>query len=269
MSKPRYFLGEAESLLADGDLLRAGRIIRQQRAKAERKRDREALDEINLATAEMRARLSSEERSEFDSIVAGEDPGKANNDDGSESVELSPISLALAGFGAALMIVSVFLPRVEAKSFTRIAQNTLIESGDGWVFIVLAVLAVGATWRSYQRRKRSLGPVVIGGIGIATAIYDGVNKSSLRICPINQTIFNQCEQASPGIGIYAAGVGSLLVAIGGYQIWRSKKSIQAPASGPSASVKKCPDCAEAILAEARVCRYCGYRFEPAPLDQSD
>jgi hypothetical protein len=30
------------------------------------------------------------------------------------------------------------------------------------------------------------------------------------------------------------------------------------------STKQCPDCAERVLAEARVCRFCGYRFAPPP-----
>jgi hypothetical protein len=34
-------------------------------------------------------------------------------------------------------------------------------------------------------------------------------------------------------------------------------------SGPTAvqaPTKKCPDCAETILADAKVCKHCGYRF---------
>jgi hypothetical protein len=29
-------------------------------------------------------------------------------------------------------------------------------------------------------------------------------------------------------------------------------------------MKACPDCAERVLAAARICRYCGYEFRPAP-----
>ena len=168
------------------------------------------------------------------------------------------------------MVISVFLPRVEANTFGRIAQNTLIESGDGWIFIALAVLVVGATWHAYQHQRRSFAPVVLGAIGIGYAIYEGVSKSSLRLCPIDSSILNSaCEQATPSIGIYAAGIGSLLVAIGGYQIWRAKWSEAAErdfgtSSSAGQETKICPDCAEMILAEARVCRYCGYRFKTAP-----
>lgn len=41
----------------------------------------------------------------------------------------------------------------------------------------------------------------------------------------------------------------------------------APASLPGigqeqATLKKCPDCAESVQGAAKVCRFCGYRFEP-------
>jgi hypothetical protein len=34
----------------------------------------------------------------------------------------------------------------------------------------------------------------------------------------------------------------------------------APVAWPQPATKRCPDCAETVLAEARVCKHCGYRF---------
>jgi hypothetical protein len=35
-----------------------------------------------------------------------------------------------------------------------------------------------------------------------------------------------------------------------------------PAASPTTTLKRCPDCAETILADARVCKHCGFRFAP-------
>src|SRR4029079_10514261 len=65
-------------------------------------------------------------------------------------------------------------------------------------------------------------PAILGIVAIGYAIYCGTNKSSMTLCPVGaaQALGQGCSTASPGIGIYVAGVGGLLALIFGYRIWR-------------------------------------------------
>jgi hypothetical protein len=63
--------------------------------------------------------------------------------------------------------------------------------------------------------------------------------------------------ASLGIAIDVAGAGVAAALIGSLMLRQSAKH-----PWPDAATKKCPDCAEAVLADARMCEHCGYRFAP-------
>ena len=68
-------------------------------------------------------------------------------------VEFSPFALAVVVVGAGVMFVAAFLPFAESSTFFRIAKNTLIQQGGGWVFIAVAVMASTST----ARRLRGIG----------------------------------------------------------------------------------------------------------------
>lgn len=44
--------------------------------------------------------------------------------------------------------------------------------------------------------------------------------------------------------------------------------MSAPHDSTERELKRCPDCAESVLAEARKCRYCGYRFDGGRFGQT-
>jgi hypothetical protein len=191
--------------------------------------------------------------------------------DGDERYEINPVGLGLALLGAVTMVIAVFLPRVESATFTfgGIQQNTLIQSGDGWLFIGIAAGIAGAAYRSWKQGKRSWAVIVLGLLAIGIAYYDGTDKDSLTLYHLDQNgdanILGGAVTADPGVGIYVAGVGGVLTLLGGWQMRRNSELVEAnlPVDvGPrSAPTKTCPDCAETILAAAKVCRHCGYRFD--------
>jgi hypothetical protein len=122
---------------------------------------------------------------------------------------------------AAVMLIAVFLPQFESGSFAGVEKSSLIQNGDGWWFIALAVLAAGTAYRVYRNQRQSFAAVGFGGIGIGCAIYYGTSHSQRELCSAVSSFASHCSLATPGFGIYAAGVGGLLTLIGGWQIFRT------------------------------------------------
>ena len=136
-----------------------------------------------------------------------------------EPLPLNPIGIGLALTGAALMIIGVFLPRVESQQFFRVVDNTLIQSGDGWIFIGLAIFIAVAVYAAIRHRRRTYAVLILAVLGIGVAISNGTGErlelSSLNPAAATALDVRSTEKASPGTGLYAAGAGSGLAALGG------------------------------------------------------
>lgn len=186
-----------------------------------------------------------------------------------DTVDVPANAMALALVGAAIVAISMFLPFAEPpESVSRIEQNTLIQHAESWALLGFAV-AIGATaYRAYTRRRRTWAPLALGVWALAVAIYLGTSEDILTVCP--ESLLQRCERASPGVGIYGAGVGGVLAIIGGWQIWSSKPAALAGdetrgiGQADPERTKKCPDCAELVQPDARVCKHCGCRFDGGP-----
>ena len=135
-----------------------------------------------------------------------------------ETVEVNRAGISLAIAGATLMVVSSFLPRVESTTFATVTDNTLIASNEGFFIIGVAVGVVVATYTTYERSRQSWDVFIGGLLGIAAAVYAGtgdrldLESVSALGSPLRASL---TESASPGVGIYAAGAGAMLIVYGG------------------------------------------------------
>jgi hypothetical protein len=193
-----------------------------------------------------------------------------------KEVDVSTSGLALSLPGIAVMLVSIFLPFWDAGSvhFVRLTGNSLIQAGDGLFFLVFAVVSAASLWRTYKTPSAGWGAVASGLLALGYAIWVGLDEQSMTLCSLEPATFgSECEVADPGLGVYAAGVGAILMIAGGLQL-RSSDQRDEPLFGPRErpaearperpQLKSCPDCAEDVQAEARVCRFCTFRFPTCP-----
>ena len=151
------------------------------------------------------------------------------------------------------MAISAFLPLVEPSgTFRMVEHNTLIQRG-GWLFIALA-LGIGASgYRVSQGRwtARSV-PIVlcVSAVGLIVLNYKDL-RTLYPVGPDGNPITTEPGMvANPGIALYVVGAGVAAAFIGSVMLLQSRQ----------AKTKKCPDCAETVLADANVCKHCGCRF---------
>lgn len=225
-------LTRAQQLFESGRVEESAWLLWEERRRAVSANEPVRLVEVDQMASAMRARLEHDERlPAFDAHLAGRESPTPDSFGAGEpvvagdtkAVDVTPLSLGIVLAGAVLMLIAVFLPQFEANTFARIEKNSLIQNGDGWWFIGIAIGSAGAAYRAYRARLRSFGPIILGGIGIAVAFYYGTSHSQRRLCSVDAVTFGQhCTIAAPGIGIYAAGVGGLLILAGGWQIFRSQ-----------------------------------------------
>lgn len=230
---------------------------------------------------------------------ASDDIAFEDGDDTAHMAEDRPqvVGPTLIGIGAACAFIAAFLPVIDTASvdFIRVKGATLLAGGDGWILIAIAAVAAITIWRAFSGR-RGFGwlALVCGVVAIALAIADS-STSSRQIYPLdengNVNILAPSETADPGSGIYLAGVAGGFLLLGGMltsllpPTRRPFVAAAAPAGavsgggGPTAEspaareleatrpTKQCPDCAEYVLSEARLCRFCRHVFDDvAPLD---
>jgi hypothetical protein len=188
----------------------------------------------------------------------------------SKAVSENPLGLGLVIVGAAALALSTFLPFVQPLSALRtVEDNTLIQHG-GWVLIAFALGIAASGYRASRGRpKERWTSIVLCVIAAAVVIMDANDKDmrTLYPVPLNGTIDTSQPGtvASLGIAIYVAGAGVAATLIGSLTLLQSTKRAPDPlvAAWEDSETKKCPDCAETILADAKVCKHCGYRFGDA------
>jgi hypothetical protein len=181
---------------------------------------------------------------------------------------ISQAGTAATVVGGVLVVIASFLPLDEPRGpLARVASNTIVQQEEWFIPIIGGVIAIAAL-NSYVSKRRRITLVLLTIACAVGVVALASNKSNRTLYPLNSR--GEAETNGPGevvpfgIAIYLAGAGTAVAFLGSIPMYKSPRiegvtdpTAVRPDNRPT---KTCPDCAETVLAEARVCKHCGYRF---------
>ncbi len=137
----------------------------------------------------------------------------------------STLPVILCVLGAVVAVVGSFLPQATLDfngNSIDLADNTMVAAGYGIAAIAAAVLAAAVAAWAYLKASRSWIPILLGVVVVAIAVYAGTAGLDVApdFAPAGLTLD---DQGSPSTGIFAVGVGGLLIVLGGVGLVRENR----------------------------------------------
>jgi len=216
---------------------------------------------------------------DFKGLVTGRDKNELRPGERALQLHLAPV-IIIAG-GALMVLVSMFLPTMSSDQFATISGNMLIQNDPALLLCsVAATISAVRYWKTGSRASANLAILA----GVWFLIWTVIDSQGLTVNgahyipgedengdPTMGVTVNSASAASAAAGLWAAGVGCLLVALSGLMMrfphlsFGLASGAVAPKSEQAAfpGTKVCPRCAETLKGAAKVCRFCQHEFEPA------
>jgi hypothetical protein len=130
--------------------------------------------------------------------------------------------------GALVAIVGAFLPAAKLDfggTSIDLIDNTMVVAGYGIAVIAAAVLGAGIAIWAHLKGAASWLPILLGVVILAIAVYAGT--AGLEVTPDFGTLGADTpsldDAGDPSTGIFAAGIGGLLMILGGLGLARARR----------------------------------------------